>query len=276
MFGYKKTILGILLLALATVGYAELDKERPEATVTFFDIGQGDAALIALPGDVQILIDGGPSDKILSKLESALPFYDKEIELVILTHPHADHLRGLNYVFNQYKVKNVLFSGARYESGVYRDFIERVGSEGARVYIAEAGDGVSWRGRPILEILTPEKPVLGQSFKKIHDSTVVSRLTLGGIDFLLTGDAEEPLERELVASGLVSDADVLKVGHHGSKTSTGQGFLAAALPEVVVISVGKNSYGHPHPEVTRRLERLGSKIIRTDEGGDIVWSFKLR
>lgn len=276
MFSYKKTILGILLLALATVGYAGLEKNEEEARVTFFNIGQGDAALIALPGDTQILVDGGPSEKIISKLESSLPFYDKEIELVILTHPHADHLRGLNYVLDEYQVKNILLSGAQYESGVYREFIENVGREGAQIHLAKVGDGVSWRGRPILEILSPSAPVLGQTFKKIHDSTVVSRLTLGDITFLLMGDAEEPLERRLLSAGLLDDADVLKVGHHGSKTSTSQGLLATTLPEVAVISVGKNSYGHPHPEVTRRLETLGSKVLRTDETGNIVWKFRLR
>ena len=276
MFGYKKTILGVLLLALATVSYAGFDKNEKRASVTFFNIGQGDATLVSLPGDAQILVDGGPSDKILAKLESALPFYDKEIELVILTHPHADHLRGLNYVLREYKVKNVLFSGAAYESGVYKEFIESVSSEGAEIYLAKAGDIVSWRGRPIIKILSPDSLVSGRSFKKIHDSTVVSRLELGGMSFLLTGDAEEALERALVGQGQVSDVDVLKVGHHGSKTSTSQGFLAASLPEVAVISVGKNSYGHPNPEVTSRLETLGSKVLRTDEAGDIVWRFKLR
>ncbi len=267
----KKFILGVLAFALVLVFYAVLKQGNQRPQVVFLDVGQGDAELITLPKNIQILIDGGPSDKILTKLSKYLPFYDKDIELVVLTHPHSDHLRGLVTVVKNYNVKNVLWSGARYDSRIYNEWIEALKNENANIYVAKRGDKISWRGAPLLEVLSPQEIVLGKIFKKIHDSTVVAQLDLGGKKFLLMGDAEENLEKELLALGLGGDIDVLKIGHHGSRTSTSAGLLRATRPRETIIEVGRNSYGHPHAGVLDRLRQFGATILRTDKLGDIIY-----
>ncbi len=267
----KKFVLGVLALTLVLVFYALWQKEDQRPQVVFLDVGQGDAVLVSLPGDVQILIDAGPSGELASKLSGHLPFYDRDIELAILTHPHADHLRGFLEIFKNYNVKNFIFSGANYSSRVYADFMEVLKKEGSSIYLAQAGDVIGYEGRPILRIFSPGKIELGRGFKKIHDANIVSQLELGGKKFLLMGDAEEVTENQLVASNAIIDVDVLKVGHHGSKTSTSAALLQAAQPEEAIIQVGRNSYGHPNPGVLERLQQIGAKIFRNDEAGDIIY-----
>lgn len=267
----KIFVLGWLAFVLVLIFWALYQKESQGPEVVFLDAGQGDAALIRLPGDVQILIDGGPSGEVASKLGRYFPFYDKDIELVVLTHPHADHLRGLIEVFKDYNVKNFMWSSANYESRVYSEFVEALKSEGGNVYLAKAGDAVKHQGTSLLRILSPLEFSFGQSFKKIHDSNIVSQLDIGRKKFLLMGDAEEPMEKDLLAAGAIEDIDVLKVGHHGSKTSTSADLLNAANPEEAVIPVGRNSYGHPHRVVLDRLAKFGTMIFRTDEAGDVVY-----
>ncbi|MEK7209402.1 MAG: MBL fold metallo-hydrolase [Patescibacteria group bacterium] len=276
----KKFILGVLMFLIVLIFWFVLERENQIAQVVFLDVGQGDSQLVLLPGDVQILIDAGPSASISAKLSQYLPFYDKDIELAILTHPHADHLRGFISVFKNYNIKNFMFAGANYESRVYADFMAALKSEGAKVYLARAGDIVSFVkhqvsdkgvGRPLLHILSPAGSSLSKSFKGIHDSMVVSQLNLADKKFLLMGDAEAELESALIASNAILDVDILKIGHHGSKTSTSEKLLQAAQPEEAVIQVGRNSYGHPTSIVLDRLVRFGVKIFRNDQIGDVVY-----
>lgn len=267
----KKLVLGILAFIAVLIFYALGQKENQPLQVVFLDVGQGDGMLASLPGDVQVLVDAGPSGELASKLSRYVPFYDRDIELAILTHPHADHLRGFLEIFKNYNVKNFVFSGASYSSRVYTDFMEALKKEGSSVYLARTGDVISYQGRPILKILSPDKITLGQNFKKIHDANIVSQLELGSKKFLLMGDAEEVMEFVLIASNAITDVDILKVGHHGSKTSTSAKLLQAARPEEAVIQVGRNSYGHPNPAVLDRLGQIGAKVFRTDQVGDIIY-----
>lgn len=275
MFYRKKLVIGILLLAGLTVWYAGTQTTQNTAEVAFLDVGQGDAILVTLPGNVQILTDGGPGDAILAKLGQYLPFYDRTIELIVLTHPHADHARGLIHVLDSYTVERALVSGVAYESGTYRWFIEKLAENNVEVFQAQRGDRVQYNGVPLIEVLSPRESALGRTFSHVHESNVVTKLTLAGTSFLLVGDIEKETERELVTAGVVDDVDVLKVAHQGSKTSSDETFLASALPETAVVSVGRNSYGHPHQEVLDRFNTLGSHILRTDKHGDIVWTFLL-
>ncbi|MBI4120168.1 MAG: MBL fold metallo-hydrolase [Parcubacteria group bacterium] len=267
----KKFVLGVLAFILILISYAVWQKGNQSPRLVFLNVGQGDAMLASLPGDIQILVDAGPSGELASKLSGYLPFYDRDIELAILTHPHADHLRGFLEIFKNYNVKNFIFSGANYSSRVYADFMEALRKEGSGVYLAGKGDVVSYRGRPILRIFSPDKVELGRDFKKIHEANIVSQLELGHRKFLLMGDAEEDLELRLIASKTIQDVDILKVGHHGSKTSTSEKLLQAARPEEAIISVGRNSYGHPNPGVLDRLHQTGAKVFRTDQVGDVVY-----
>lgn len=267
----KKFILGSLIFVTVLVFIAVYQKDSQKPRVIFLDVGQGDAILVTLPGDNQILIDGGPSGRISSKLSSYIPFYDKDIELAILTHPHSDHLNGMVSVFKDYNVKNFIWSGANYESRLYSNFIEVLKQEGGNVYLAKAGDIVSYGNQPILKIIHPLEVLFGKSLKDIHDSDVISELDLGNKKFLLMGDSNEVVESRIVTSNSIVDVDVLKVGHHGSKTATSPRLLQAAKPEEAVISVGNNSYGHPTSIVLSNLSKIGAKIFRTDQAGDIIY-----
>ncbi len=267
----KKFILGVLAFLAILVFIAVYQKTSQKPEVVFLDVGQGDAMLVILPGGTQILIDGGPSNKISAKLSKYFPFYDKDIELAILTHPHSDHMKGLVSVFKDYNVKNFIWSGANYDSRIYSDFIEALKHEGSNMYLAKAGDVVSYGNQPILKILYPSEIFLGKSLKDVHDSDVISELDLGNKKFLLMGDSNEVVESRLVSSNIVADINVLKVGHHGSKTATSPQLLQSAKPEEAVISVGNNSYGHPTPNVLRNLAEIGARIFRTDQLGDIIY-----
>ena len=267
----KSYILGILVFGLVLIFYATYQKENQKPIVAFINVGQGDGIFIGLPGDVQILVDSGPGNDFAAKISNYMPFYDKDIELIILTHPHADHISGFIQVLKNYNVKNILFAGADYKSRIYKQFLDLISQEGSNIYLAKTGDTIKYKNTPILKILAPIQETFAKSFKGIHESMVVSELNLGQKKFLLTGDMEEPLEQKLIASNAIVDIDVLKVGHHGSKTSTSEALLKTAKPEEAVIQVGHNSYGHPTPLVLNRLASFGIKVFRNDQLGDVVY-----
>ena len=267
----KGYILGTLFFAAVLVFYAIYQKEDQQSQVVFINVGQGDGIFVGLPGDVQILMDSGPGHGFAAKISNYMPFYDKDIELIILTHPHADHISGFIQVLKNYNVKNVILSGANYKSRIYQQFLDLISQEGGNIYLAKTGDTIKYQNISILKILAPLEIELGKSFKHIHEAMVVSQLNLGQKKFLLAGDMEEPLEQKLIASNAIQDIDVLKVGHHGSKTSTSEALLKVAKPEEAVIQVGHNSYGHPTPLVLNRLASFGVKVFRNDQLGDVVY-----
>ena len=266
----------ILLLAAATavIWYAVFYFEaRQNLLVTFFDIGQGDAILIEVPNGNQILVDGGPGKAILGKLGRTLPFWDRSIDLLVLTHPHADHLDGLLEVSKRYHVEAVLTSGAEHSIPEYQEWKELLSAKKIKVITAQAGQRIDAGDGVMMDVFSPLNDFSGRSLKNPHDATVVTRLTNGNSSFLFMGDAEKSLEYRLLLDSKfqILDSDVLKVGHHGSKTSSAEEFLAAVSPEVALIQVGrKNRYGHPHQEVLDRLSAVGAKILRNDLDGDIV------
>ena len=263
--------LGALAIGVAVIWYAVFyAAARQYLRVTFFDAGQGDAIFMEIPGGGQILVDGGPDDGILAKLGSVLAFWDRSLDLLVLTHPHADHLAGLLAVLKRYDVAMVMASGVGHSTPEYAEWeklLERyripraVARKGMRI---DAGNGVA------LDILSPAEDAAARAAHP-HHANIVSRLTHGETTVLFTGDAERSLEyRLLFESPALLDADILKVGHHGSKTSSTEDFLKAVSPDVAVVSAGrKNRYGHPHPEVVERLKRFGIRVRRTDQEGDI-------
>ena len=272
-FKDKKIVLGgiILLLIfniLAWFVVYDLSKIR-FLEVIFFDVGQGDALFIKTPQGHQILIDGGPDSVILEKLGEELPFYDRVIDLVILTHPESDHLTGLLDVLRSYKVKNILWTGVIKDTGDFEKWQELIEKEKAEIFIAKAGQKITI-GKTSFEILFPFENLENKSVKDANNTSIVLRLDFGEISLLFTGDIYKSEERELLSLAKQLDTDVLKVGHHGSKTSTAEEFIIVVSPEIAVISVGRNnSYGHPHQETLDTLEKCGIRIFRTDLNGDI-------
>jgi len=240
--------------------------------ITFFDVGQGDSIFIELPNKNQILIDGGPSVVILEKLAGEMPFYDRTIEMVILTHPEADHLFGLLEVLKSYKIENILWTGVVRKTAEWKEWHNLIEKEGSNTKIARAGQRIILQRKPLiyLDILNPLENLDGKEFEDSNDSSIVAKLVFEKDSFLFTGDITEKAEKKIISSGAFLDSDVLKIAHHGSKTSTSQEFLERVLPEIAVIQVGKdNSYGHPSPEVLAKIEEFDIQCLRTDKNGDI-------
>ncbi|MDO8561053.1 MAG: ComEC/Rec2 family competence protein [bacterium] len=262
----------IFASALVWTSVFKIEARGGLLAVHFFDVGQGDAIFIESPNGYQVLVDGGPDNSVLSKLAGVMPFWDRSIDLVILTHPHADHVDGLLEVLRRYEIGAVIESGVNHSIPEYGEWHAFLEEKGVPVTIAEGGQVVKFSDGVSLNILTPFKSFVGESPKNIHDSMVIFRLTYASSTALFMGDAEKSLERRLISLGDDIKAEVLKAGHHGSKTSSFEEFLRAVSPEVVVISVGaKNRYGHPYQEVLDRFHKLGIKIFRTDMDGDVVF-----
>lgn len=287
MARWKKITLFVLSATALFVWYAVFTiGARGEIEVIFFDVGQGDAALIQTKDGKQILIDGGPGRTILTKLGDAMPYWDREIELVILTHPHADHIDGLVEVLKNYDVKMVLDSRADYHTADYAEWRRLLEEKQIPIITAKSGQRIHLTSSAFFDVLAPLEIMAGKSFNDIHDAMIVMRLTMREkypLDdelreqhpVLFTGDAERRVEHQLLTSFPYKiDSDILKVGHHGSKTSSSEAFLKAVSPDVAIISAGaKNRYGHPHQSVLDRLEQLGIQIHRTDIEGDITLHF---
>jgi competence protein ComEC len=239
--------------------------------ISFLDVGEGDAILIQ-KGSQQVLVDSGPSPQELTLgLGDKMPFWDRTIELVILTHPHADHLAGLVAVLERYQVEQVFYPDLKYDSPIYEEWLSLIEKKGIKSTIAQAGQEINLGDGVIIQVLNPPKPLLTGTESDIDNNSLVLRLSLDRLSLLLTADIGWETEFELISRRTNLASTVLKVAHHGSETSTTPEFLAAVNPCLAVISVGDNPFGHPGDEVVKRLEqRLGSEnILRTDEEGTI-------
>jgi len=263
-------ILGFLVISNLIAWLVVFDLAKAQfLEVNFFDVGQGDTVFIETPQRHRILIDGGPGSIILEKLSKEMSFWDRTIDLIILTHPEADHLSGLNEVLKRYKVENILWTGVVRDTAEYKEWLKLINEGKAKIFLAKTGQKISTRNI-LVELLFPFENLEGEEFKDSNNTSIVGKLVFGDISFLFTGDIYKEVEKELIDRGVDVDSDILKISHHGSKTSTSEEFLKEVSPEIAVISVGKNnSYKHPHQEVLEVLEKYGINVLRTDEQGDI-------
>lgn len=231
----------------------------------FFDVGQGDAIFIQTPNKRQVLIDGGPTARVVEKLGEVMPFYDRSIDLVVVTHMDADHIGGLLAVLKQFDVGGVLVSTTQSNTELSDALWQLLKEKNIPVVQVARGDKFVLDEYVEMLVLSPWDELLAVA--KDNDTSVVVRLTYKDDSFLLTGDAERRVEYAL-AQGTDIASDVLKIGHHGSNTSSTQYFLSQVAPKLAVIQVGENRYGHPHPAVLKRLENIFH--VRNDIHGDIT------
>lgn len=241
-------------------------------TVSFLDVGQGDAILIETPSGVSMLIDAGKDRAAVRMIPRVLGPLERDIDIVLATHPDADHIGGIPDVLGRYVVETVLVSGRGAESSQVDRFAASLAQEhGVRTIAARQGMRLHLGDQVYADVLYPEENVA--SLRETNDASVIVRLVYEDTAFMLTGDAPMWVEDRLVAKyGTTLKSDILKAGHHGSKTSTGDLLLAAVDPETVVVSAGKdNSYGHPHEEVLTNIEESGASVVSTAERGTITF-----
>jgi competence protein ComEC len=259
----------VICLASALIWLAASAPDSGRLTVTFLDVGQGDAILIDGPDGHRVLVDGGPSGEAISAaLGRRLPFHDRRLDMVVLTHPQQDHLGGLPEVLEQYSVRSVLTNGFDSDSAAFRIWSEALSRHGISPVHGTRGQTIDLGHGAMLSVLSAGP---GAYASGVNNSSLVLRLAMRDISFLLTGDITQEGEAALLRTGADLRTTVLKVAHHGSSTSTSTQLLSEARPIVDVISVGAgNPYGHPVKQVLQRLE--GDLILRTDENGDVVLS----
>jgi len=268
----KKWVISPLLVVAILVSLTAATMPDDNLHISFLDVGQGDAILIQR-GSQQVLVDGGPSPQAIGlELGRKMPFWDRTIDLVVLTHPSADHVTGLVEVLHRYKVKQVLYPDLEFESDIYDEWLRLLREKDIKYTLAQAGQQIDFCPEVIVEVLNPPTPLLTDTESDVDNNGVVLRLKVGEVSFLLTADMMWEAEFELIARRASLTSTVLKVGHHGSTTSTTSEFLAVVNPRLAVISVGEdNPFGHPSDEVVDRLEqKLGQEnIYRTDEHSTI-------
>lgn len=260
------------LLALNIICWREVFVlSRPQLLkVDFLAVGQGDAEFIQTPQGHKILIDGGPDSSVLQKISERLPFWDKTIDLVILSHPEKDHMVGILDVLQRYNVKYFVWPGAIKNDAENKKLLEILKVRKPVLVAANAGDKIK-AGNTEIDILYPLENFSGKVLKEkdsANDTGIVAKLIFGKESFLFTGDIDMAAEKEIVQKENAK-ANVLKVAHHGSKYSSSDAFLAAVSPQWAVIEVGKNSYGHPTGETLQRLQNSGIKVMRTDKDSDV-------
>lgn len=241
-------------------------------TVSFLNVGQGDAIYIEAPNGTQTIIDGGPDNSLLGELGKVMPFYDKNIDVLIVTNPDKDHFAGFVSLLRLFKVDYVFESGTKQNTQIYKNLEEEIKERNIPKYIASRGQKIilDEKNNAYIEILYPEGDVSNLSS---NDGSIVAKLVYASTSVMLQGDSTKMVEYKLLNSEPLSlDADILKIGHHGSKTSTADSYVKAVTPDYAVISLGKdNSYGHPHKDTLDTLNNSNIPVLRTDIEGRITF-----
>ena len=270
-------VVAVILWSLATAVLPQPFK------IAFLDVGQGDSILIRTGEGKNVLIDGGPDKTVLYKLEQYLPWYDRSIDAMILTHPHADHLIGLIETMKRYNVERIISTGVVHTTPEYLEWLNLIKTKNIPTEVFKKGDRMAIGDGIDLIALSPEKSMMGERVEDLNNSSLVLLLQTSSEKILLMGDAEDPIEKQLMSDERVNknldlfsinieEVDILKVGHQGSRNGTSKDFLKIVRPKYAVIFAGiDNRFGHPHLDTLKRLHDSGAKIMRTDEDGDIVF-----
>jgi len=268
----KKQKIGLLIILFVVAVIVWIFVFRQENNkflkVEFFDVGQGDAEFIETPQRQQVLIDGGPDLSILEKIGQEIPFFDHYIDLVILSHPEADHLSGLIEIIKRYDIGAIIMTGVFRDTEQYKEWLKIIEQKNIPIYLAKSGGEIDFGNNIKMNILYPFENLAGREFSDSNNTSIVAKLIYNNFETLFTGDIEKSAENKLINSGLNLQSDIIKVAHHGSKTSSTEEFLKAVNAVLAMIEVGKdNQYGHPHQEVLDRLKNIS--VFETGKDGNI-------
>ena len=265
------SIFCLLILALITL-YLRRETQTDNLQVIFIDVGQGDATFIESPTGTQVLIDGGRDASVLRELSKIMGYFDKDIDLIVATHPDMDHIAGLIDVLNRYTVHTILMTENESDTPAFASFLKAVREEHATIVYARRGQvfdiGSGAQGSTTLRILFPDRNPSGL---ESNMASIVAQLRYGESEFMFTGDSPKAIEEYLVSlSDSRLQSDVLKAGHHGSRTSSAEVFVEAVSPTYAIFSAGKdNSYGHPHKEVVNLFVQHHIETKNTADQGSI-------
>jgi len=268
---YYLLIFTFLLLVI-NIFLFHLDWKDSHRSFTFamLDVGQGDALFIETPSGVQVMFDGGPARKVLGPLQKIMSPFDRTIDAIFITNPDADHIGGFADILKNYKVGAVFSSGTISDSKTFQNLKEEIKNQNIPDILAKKGMRLDMGGGVFIDILFPDRDV---SMWTTNDGSIVARMTYGDTSIMLTGDSTNKTEKIILAENTEAElkSTILKVAHHGSRTSSSTSFVKAVSPVYAFISNGKdNKYGHPHPEILTTLNQFVAKIFRTDLLGTII------
>ena len=261
-------IIAIALFALAIFVWQEIFFGGPvhEPKVFFLDVGQGDSTLFILPGNVKILTDAGPSRKVLDSVAEVLARGDRYIDLAIISHPQLDHFNGFNYLLDNYKFGAFIWNGRDGGAEEWQILLDKIQAQKIPLIVLGGGDKIHYSENAI-DIISPNSSLLQSA--ELNDTGLVELVYAPPFKALLAADIGRNVEKFLTEN-FDFEADVLKVGHHGSKNFSGNEFLGVVSPKISVIQAGiRNRYGHPHPDALSRIEENSSYVFRTDKNGTI-------
>lgn len=272
----KKTIIKKFLIILCSLSISfyffysyKFDKENNNLEVYFFDSGQADSILIKTPEQKNIIIDFG-SEQGLKELEKIIPWWNKKIDLIIITHPHDDHITGLIPIIKKYQIEKIIYTGINYNSNIYNELLQLIYDYNISLEISSFDKNINLGTECNLKIIYPINNLYKKTVDDVNDSSIISHFNCKNKTFIFMGDAGNKPEEEIMNIGINLKSDVIKIGHHGSITATSQKFLEKVKPKIAIIMVGKeNNFDHPNLRILKRLERMDIKIFRTDKHGTI-------
>lgn len=260
----------LLLIATIFLFYQDFKSLHRKLTFAMLDIGQGDALFIESPTGTQIMFDGGPARSVMGPLSRVMSPFDRSIDAIVITNPDADHISGFLDILKNYKVGKVFEPGTFNDSKTYQNLKQEIKNKNIPDILARRGMRLQIGGGAVIDILFPDRDV---STWASNDGSIVAKLTYEKTSVMLTGDSTALTEKIILAENSKAklQSTILKVGHHGSRTSSSQSFVKAVTPIYAMISDGKdNKYGHPHKETLDTLSSFGAKVFRTDFLGTII------
>lgn len=267
-FRLTLTLILMFFMLIVLTSYYTVKPNSQVVKLWFFDVGQGDMEMIQTPDNKRVIIDGGPSESAISEVDKVVPFYDRKIDAVVLTHPHADHLAGLIKLIKTYEVKSLYLTGVSQNTPEYLEFLNLIKEKNIETHVVKTGDYIDLGDGINLDFLFPLTNISETTVENLNNSSIVARLEWGNEAALYMGDLETEGQNELLATGQNVKADLIKVSHHGSSDSADEKFIKAVSPKYAVIEVGvDNKFGHPSQNFINILKNV--KIYRTDQDGNI-------